>query len=96
MKAVVHDRYGPPDVLRLEEVERPVPMDDEVLVNRWLAEDLQARVGDTLRLSYFVVGPMRRLEQQSRVFRIRAVLPLEGAAADSALMPANSFLTASR
>ncbi|HXH96938.1 MAG TPA: NAD(P)-dependent alcohol dehydrogenase [Gaiellaceae bacterium] len=32
MKAVVHDRYGPPDVLRLEEVERPVPADDEVLV----------------------------------------------------------------
>lgn len=32
MRAIVHDRYGPPDVLRLEEVERPVPADDEVLV----------------------------------------------------------------
>jgi len=32
MRAVVHDRYGPPDVLRLEEVERPVPNDDEILV----------------------------------------------------------------
>ncbi len=32
MKAVVHDRYGPPSVLRIEEVERPVPADDEVLV----------------------------------------------------------------
>jgi NADPH:quinone reductase-like Zn-dependent oxidoreductase len=32
MKAVVHDRYGPPDVLRLEEVEPPVPRADEVLV----------------------------------------------------------------
>ena len=32
MRAVVHDRYGPPDVLRLEEVERPAPGDDEVLV----------------------------------------------------------------
>ena len=32
MKAVVQDRYGPPDVLRIEEVERPVPSDDEVLV----------------------------------------------------------------
>ena len=32
MRAVVHDRYGPPEVLRLEEVERPVPNGDQVLV----------------------------------------------------------------
>jgi NADPH:quinone reductase-like Zn-dependent oxidoreductase len=32
VRAVVHDRYGPPEVLRLEEVERPAPKEDEVLV----------------------------------------------------------------
>ncbi len=32
MRAVVHDRYGAPDVLRLAEVERPVPKEDQVLV----------------------------------------------------------------
>jgi NADPH:quinone reductase-like Zn-dependent oxidoreductase len=32
MRAVVYDRYGPPDVLRLEDVEKPVPKEDEVLV----------------------------------------------------------------
>jgi NADPH:quinone reductase-like Zn-dependent oxidoreductase len=32
MKAIVQDRYGSPDVLRLEDVERPVASDDEVLV----------------------------------------------------------------
>ncbi len=32
MRAVVYDRYGPPDVLRVEDVERPVPAADEVLV----------------------------------------------------------------
>jgi NADPH:quinone reductase-like Zn-dependent oxidoreductase len=32
MRAVVYDRYGPPDVLRVEHVERPVPKNDEVLI----------------------------------------------------------------
>src|SRR2546429_2028666 len=32
MKAVVYDMYGPPEVLHLEDVERPVPKDDEVLI----------------------------------------------------------------
>jgi len=32
VRAVVHDRYGPPEVLRVEDVERPVPAHDEVLV----------------------------------------------------------------
>jgi NADPH:quinone reductase-like Zn-dependent oxidoreductase len=32
MKAVVHDRYGPPEVLRLEDIERPVAGEGEVLV----------------------------------------------------------------
>lgn len=32
MKAVVYDRFGAPDVLRLEEVPTPVPKDNEILI----------------------------------------------------------------
>jgi NADPH:quinone reductase-like Zn-dependent oxidoreductase len=32
MKAIVYDRYGPPDVLQYEEVETPVPAADRVLI----------------------------------------------------------------
>jgi NADPH:quinone reductase-like Zn-dependent oxidoreductase len=32
MKAAVYTRYGPPDVVQIEDVEKPVPKDNEVLI----------------------------------------------------------------
>jgi NADPH:quinone reductase-like Zn-dependent oxidoreductase len=67
MRAVVHDRYGPPDVLRVEDVERPVPNDDEVLIRVRATTvsrtDCALRAGEPF-FSRFITGvrrPKRRI-----------------------------------
>jgi NADPH:quinone reductase-like Zn-dependent oxidoreductase len=32
MKAILHTKYGPPDELTLMELDKPAPIDDEVLM----------------------------------------------------------------
>lgn len=60
---------------------------DEVIINQWLADDLQAKAGNRLSLKYWVVGPMRRLAEHTSSFRIRGILPMKGSTLDRDLMP---------
>src|SRR5271157_1226577 len=57
MKAMVYTKYGPPDMLHLQEVPQPVPRDDEVLI-RVRAASVNARDWHLLRADPFFIRLM--------------------------------------
>jgi NADPH:quinone reductase-like Zn-dependent oxidoreductase len=56
MKAIVQDRYGPPDVLVLRDVDQPIPAGNEVLV-RVRAASVNARDWHLMRGDPYVARP---------------------------------------
>ncbi|MBA7604568.1 hypothetical protein ES703_11693 [subsurface metagenome] len=61
--------------------------DVEIIINEWLAEDLDAAPGDRIELVYYVLGLMRNLEERSALFTVRSVVPIIGSAAEKNLIP---------
>jgi len=59
----------------------------QIMVSQWLADDLKVKTEDTVRLSYFEVGPLRRLVIKDTVFIVDRIYKQEGSLADQYLMP---------
>ena len=65
MKAIVWTKYGPPDVLQLQEVEKPVPKDDEVLIKVFATSvtigDIKIRKADPFYVRFYfgLIRPKR-------------------------------------
>ena len=69
----------PPSSLELES--------DELLLNAWAAEDLEAAAGDLVEMTFYGVGADDRLTTESATFRVAGVVAMEGLAADRSLTP---------
>ncbi|HUR59205.1 MAG TPA: FtsX-like permease family protein [Opitutaceae bacterium] len=59
----------------------------DIVLNDWLARDLQASVGADVRLAYFRASADGAVVEHNALFRVRAIVPLRGLAADRAWMP---------
>lgn len=61
--------------------------DNEIVVNQWLAEDLQVKSGDRVAVSYFLPESGAKLEERTNSFTVRAVVPMDMPWSDRTLMP---------
>ena len=77
-----------PETLRLASgVKAPELNEGEILLNQWAADDLRARPGETVKLTYFVVGPDSELQTASHDFSLVGVVRMAGAALDRHYAP---------
>lgn len=63
------------------------PLPGEMIITDWLADDLGVRPGDSLSMTYFVMGPLRRLSERKAMFRVSAIIPLQEIPYGGAMMP---------
>lgn len=63
MKAVVYTTYGPPEVMRIEEIEKPVPNENQILVKVYAssvnASDYRVRGGKPFVLRLMMGNPLK-------------------------------------
>ena len=70
----------------------PAPLPSHIrtgcaVVNRWLADDLDAAAGDTIELTFPVPDANGNLAERKASFKISAIVEMTGIAADPTLMP---------
>lgn len=61
--------------------------DDDVILNGFLATDLQVGVGDTIKFTYHTIGSRGELPELERTATVRGIVKMEGAAIDRTLTP---------
>lgn len=80
----------PPDAAR--GLVPPEMRDDEVVVNRWLADQIEVSAGDIVTVAYYALTPVG-FDARERAFTVRRVASMEEFESERALLPAFPGLT---
>jgi ABC-type lipoprotein release transport system permease subunit len=65
----------------------------DILLNKWAADDLGAKAGDAVELTYYIPGPGGALKTDTARCTVRGVVAMTGAALDPDLVPTFKGLT---
>ena len=60
---------------------------DEIVINEWLAKQLDTREGERLTVKYYEVLPSNKFEERAREFTVKRVLSMADFAAEKLLVP---------
>ncbi|MCK3682960.1 FtsX-like permease family protein [Maribellus sp. YY47] len=58
-----------------------------IIFNQWAADDLGAEIGDSIRLKYWQIGPLRKLVEKESDFVLTKIVPMVPGWADETRMP---------
>lgn len=68
----------------------PVPegmADDEIVINRWLADQLQVGTGDSVTVAYYELTPANAFVEKTRDFLVHSIREMEDLSLERELMP---------
>lgn len=61
--------------------------DDEIILNTWAADDLDVTVGDSVDITYYRIGAGEEYITETARFRLKAITPIQGLAAERGIIP---------
>ncbi|NOR76373.1 MAG: FtsX-like permease family protein [Draconibacterium sp.] len=61
--------------------------ENEIILNSWAADDLNAKIGDKIQLNYLEIGPLRKLIEKESEFILKEIIPMDSEWSDATRVP---------